>query len=97
LQEQLRALKGTLLALNHKTASYRWPTDMTNWQDRIHHSIGSLGTGDGADFGYAYVERQDTKTYKVQSYGPLEEMELDFNSAIQRVIVVASQIAPPSS
>jgi hypothetical protein len=70
---------------------------MTNWQDQIQHTIGSLGAGDGVDFGYAYVERQNTKTYKVQSYGPLEEMELDFDAALQRVIEVASQNAPTSS
>jgi hypothetical protein len=49
------------------------------------------------DFGYAYVERQNTKTYMVQSYGPLEEMELEFNEAIERLIEVANQNIPKSS
>lgn len=66
---------------------------MTNWQHTIQQSVANLGTGEGADFGYAYVERQNTLTYMVQSYGPLEEMKLDFNTAVQRIIEVAAQNA----
>lgn len=72
-------------------------TPMTNWQHTLHQSVANLGTGEGADFGYAYVERQNTQTYMVQSYGPLEEMKLDFDAAIQRLIEVAAQNAPRSS
>ena len=70
---------------------------MTNWQHAIYQSVESLGTGESADLGYAYVERQDTRTYMVQSYSPLEEIELDFNAAIERLIEVANQIPPRSS
>jgi hypothetical protein len=70
---------------------------MTNWQDNIQRSVADLAAGQGSDFGYAYVERQNTRTYMVQSYGPLEEMQLDFEGAIQRVLEVAKQNAPSSS
>jgi hypothetical protein len=47
---------------------------MTNWQASIQQSVANLATGEGADFGYAYIERMDYKSYQVQSYAPLEEL-----------------------
>lgn len=67
---------------------------MTNWQRAIHESISSIATGEGADFGYAYVERLNTQTYKVQSFAPIEELEFDFDGALARLIEVADQKAP---
>ena len=48
---------------------------MTNWQNMVRESIASLATGEGADYGYAYVERLNTSTYKIQTSRPLEEIE----------------------
>jgi len=73
---------------------------MTNWQNMVRESIASLATGEGADYGYAYVERLNTSTYKIQTSCPLKEIECDFDTAIERVIEVASQEAlsePPSN
>jgi hypothetical protein len=67
---------------------------MTNWQMAIHETISSLATGEGADFGYAYVERLNTQTYEVQSFAPIEELEFDFDGALARLIEVADQKAP---
>jgi hypothetical protein len=64
---------------------------MTNWQNMVRESIASLATGEGADYGYAYVERLNTNTYKIQTSRPLEEIECDFDTAAKRVIEIASQ------
>jgi hypothetical protein len=64
---------------------------MTNWQNMVRESIASLATGEGADYGYAYVERLNTSTYKIQTSRPLEEIECDFDAAVKRVIEVASE------
>lgn len=64
---------------------------MTNWQNMVRESIASLATGEGADYGYAYVERLNTSTYKIQTSRPLEEIECDFDAALKRVIEIASQ------
>jgi len=64
---------------------------MTNWQNMVRESIASLATGDGADYGYAYVERLNTTTYKIQTSRPLEEIECDFGTAVKRVIEIASK------
>jgi len=64
---------------------------MTNWQNMVRESIASLATGEGADYGYAYVERLNTNTYKIQTSRPLEEIECDFDAAVKRVIEIASQ------
>jgi hypothetical protein len=64
---------------------------MTNWQNMLRESIASLATGEGADYGYAYVERLNTSTYKIQTSPPLEEIECDFDAAVQRVIEIASE------
>ena len=64
---------------------------MTNWQNMVRESIASLATGEGADYGYAYVERLNTSTYKIQTSRPLEEIECDFDTAAKRVIEIASQ------
>jgi len=63
---------------------------MTNWQNMVRESIASLATGEGADYGYAYVERLNTSTYKIQTSRPLEEIECDFDAAVKRVIEIAS-------
>ena len=63
---------------------------MTNWQNMVRESIASLATGEGADYGYAYVERLNTSTYNIQTR-PLEEIECDFDTAAKRVIEIASQ------
>ncbi len=64
---------------------------MTNWQNMVRESIASLATGEGADYGYAYLERLNTNTYKIQTSHPLEEIECDFDTAVKRVIEIASQ------
>ena len=64
---------------------------MTNWQNMVRESIASLATHEGADYGYAYVERLNTSTYKIQTSRPLEEIECDFDTAAKRVIEIASQ------
>ena len=64
---------------------------MTNWQNMVRESIASLATGEGADYGYAYVERLNTNTYKIQTSRPLEEIECDFDTAAKRVIEIASK------
>ncbi len=64
---------------------------MTNWQNMIRESIASLATGEGADYGYAYVERLNTSTYKIQTSRPLEEIECEFDAAVKRVIEIASK------
>ena len=64
---------------------------MTNWQNMVRESIASLATGEGADYGYAYVERLNTSTYKIQTSRPLEEIECDFDAAVKRVIEIASK------
>ena len=64
---------------------------MTNWQNMVRESIASLATGEGADYGYAYVERLNTSTYKIQTSRPLEEIECDFDVAVKRVIEIASK------
>ena len=64
---------------------------MTNWQNMVRESIASLATGEGADYGYAYVERLNTSTYKIQLSRPLEEIECDFDAAVKRVIEIASE------
>lgn len=63
---------------------------MTNWQNMVRESIASLATGEGADYGYAYVERLNTSTYKIQTSRPLEEIECEFDAAVKRVIEIAS-------
>jgi hypothetical protein len=64
---------------------------MTNWQNMVRESVASLATGEGADYGYAYVERLNTSTYKIQTSRPLEEIECAFDAAVQRVIEIASE------
>jgi hypothetical protein len=64
---------------------------MTNWQNMVRESIASLATGEGADYGYAYVERLNTSTYKIQTSRPLEEIECEFDAAVKRVIEIASK------
>ena len=64
---------------------------MTNWQNMVRESIASLATGEGADYGYAYVERLNTSTYKIQTSRPLEEIECEFDAAVKRVIDIASK------
>jgi hypothetical protein len=64
---------------------------MTNWQNMVRESIASLATGEGADYGYAYVERLNTNTYKILTSRPLEETECDFDAAVGRVIEIGSK------
>ena len=64
---------------------------MTNWQNMVRESIASLATSEGTDYGYTYVERLNTNTYKIHTSHPLKEIECDFDTAIERVIEIASQ------
>ena len=63
---------------------------MKNQERSIRNSISSLATNEGADFGYAYVERLNTTTFKIQTSQPLQETDYDFDAAIKRVIEIAS-------
>jgi hypothetical protein len=46
---------------------------MTNWQHAIYQSVASLATGKGSDFGYVYVERENTTTYLFKATGLLKK------------------------
>lgn len=69
---------------------------MTNSQLEIRDSLASLGIGEGIDFGYAYTERLGLNHYNVQTYSPLEDLQFNFEGAIERIIEVANQDAPAS-